>query len=233
MVRTKRTFSRRKRTSKKRPMKRLMTRRTRKPRISWYPFGASRVCKLRYCESISIDPGAGVLGSYTYSANGLYDPNISGTGHQPYGFDQLMALYNKYTVLGSKIQIRLLNVGASSPNSWFSVKLCDSTTLNTGDTQYALEQPGWGKKYYIQNASQAVPYAVRTFSAKRFFKQSRAVIRGDDTLSGTSSTNPNEGAFFIICFGPLISGENLAAFTVQVQVDYIARFTAPRELTPS
>jgi hypothetical protein len=116
---------------------------------------------------------------------------------------------------------------------WFSVKLADSTTLNTGDSQYALEQPGFGKKYYITNGSQAVPVAKTYYSAKKFYALSSKVVRGNDSLVGTSSSNPSEGAYFIICLGPLISGENLPAFTIQVQIEYIARFTAPRELLAS
>lgn len=220
--------------SKKMVKKRVYKKRSYKRSIaSWYPLGKVQVGKLRYCESINIDPGAGVFGSYTYAANGMYDCNISGTGHQPYSFDQFMALYNKYQVLGAKMTVRLLNVGANSPNCWFSIKLSDSTTLNTGDSQYALEQPGFGKKYYVQNGSQAVPKVSCKFSASKFFAISKKAIAATDTLTGTSSSNPIEGAFFVICFGPLISGENLASFTIQVEIDYIARFTGPRELTSS
>ena len=35
--------------------------------------------------------------------NSLFDPDQTGTGHQPYYFDQFAALYNRYTVLGSKL----------------------------------------------------------------------------------------------------------------------------------
>lgn len=222
-----------KRKPRTRRTKKMMLKRSYRRTASWYPLGKVQIGKLRYCESISIDPGFGVFGSYTFSANGLYDNNISGTGHQSYGFDQFMALFNKYQVLGAKMTARLLNVGASAPNCWFSIKLSDSTTLNTGDSQYALEQPGFGKKYYVQNGSQAVPKVVCKFSASKFFGISKRAIAATDTLTGTSTSNPIEGAFFIICFGPLISGENLASYTIQVEIDYIARFTGPRELGPS
>ncbi|WP_445772368.1 hypothetical protein, partial [Rheinheimera sp.] len=49
---------------------------------------------LRYSEQFSVNPGtAGSPGYYCFQSNSCYDPNISGTGHQPRGYDQLAALY--------------------------------------------------------------------------------------------------------------------------------------------
>lgn len=39
-----------------------------------------------------------------FAANGLFDPDITGAGHQPRGYDQLMALYKKYVVTGVKVE---------------------------------------------------------------------------------------------------------------------------------
>ncbi len=55
--------------------------------------------KLRYCDRLEIDPGASsALGEHFFSCVGLFDPDITGTGHQPMGFDQYMALYDHYQV---------------------------------------------------------------------------------------------------------------------------------------
>lgn len=44
----------------------------------------------------------------------MFDPDITGVGHQPLGFDQWSAFYNKYTVYGSKCQITILNATGST-----------------------------------------------------------------------------------------------------------------------
>ena len=76
----KRKITKRKRTYKRNNKKNYKKNYNSRSIGSWYPFGLTQIGKLRYCENISVDPGAGVAGTYTYSANGLYDPNISGTG---------------------------------------------------------------------------------------------------------------------------------------------------------
>lgn len=51
-------------------------------------------CVLRYHETFTINPGVGgTPGVYVFRANSCFDPNLTGVGHQPRGFDQLMALY--------------------------------------------------------------------------------------------------------------------------------------------
>lgn len=71
------------------------------------PFRPSMNCKLTYCQSLHLN--SGVLGIYgveqIFRLNSLYDPDYSGVGHQPYGFDQVAALYRQYKVNACKIQL--------------------------------------------------------------------------------------------------------------------------------
>ncbi len=46
--------------------------------------------------------------------NSLFDPNNTGTGHQPYGFDQLATLYAKYRVDRVRIELLFTTPGASA-----------------------------------------------------------------------------------------------------------------------
>lgn len=51
---------------------------------------------------VSLTSGTGSL--RLFRGNGMYDPDRSGTGHQPYGFDQISALYKYFNVAGSSIR---------------------------------------------------------------------------------------------------------------------------------
>lgn len=52
---------------------------------------------------------AGVLNSRTWRVNSLFDPDFSLGGEQPMGYDQMMAFYNKYTVIGFRAQMVFYN----------------------------------------------------------------------------------------------------------------------------
>jgi len=49
-----------------------------------------------------------------FSLNSLYDPDITGVGHQPYGFDQMAALYSNYIVESASIQARFVTPGGTA-----------------------------------------------------------------------------------------------------------------------
>lgn len=67
--------------------------------------------KLRYTENNIRNPAA-FADVYVMSGNSLYDPNVTGIGAQPAGFDQWMLLYSHYQVLASKITVLFTNLSA-------------------------------------------------------------------------------------------------------------------------
>lgn len=50
-----------------------------------------------------------------YRGNGPYDPDGSGVGHQPRGWDQWIAFYEKVTCTGSKIGFQFINTSTGEP----------------------------------------------------------------------------------------------------------------------
>jgi len=70
------------------------------------PFPQRKFCKMRYSDNVTITaPATNLSYEYIYSLNGLYDPDFTGTGHQPYGYDTCSLLYNNYIVRGIFINI--------------------------------------------------------------------------------------------------------------------------------
>lgn len=65
--------------------------------------------KLRYAENgLSLAPVA-YFGQYGLKINSTYDPNLTGTGHQPDMRDMLASVYDKYRVNGCRIKWRIRN----------------------------------------------------------------------------------------------------------------------------
>lgn len=86
-------------------------------------FPAGQIVKLHYNHVNSLT-STGVSGTfmpeYVYRLNSAYDPNLTGTGGQPYFFDTLFgangtsAPYRQYRVLSTKIDIQWYNDNTSS-----------------------------------------------------------------------------------------------------------------------
>ena len=68
------------------------------------------ITSLNYSELHAMTTaGVGVPVQQLYRANSLFDPNLSGIGHQPLGHDELATLYTKYTVTGISYRVTFTN----------------------------------------------------------------------------------------------------------------------------
>lgn len=65
--------------------------------------------KLRYSETVSVSGAAGGIGQYYFRLNSLFDPNLTGAGHQPMYFDQFALMYKRYRVHGCHVTARFVN----------------------------------------------------------------------------------------------------------------------------
>lgn len=70
-----------------------------------FGFPSSIRTKLRYHEGLAYTSASGVVTTNIYRANSVFDPNETGTGHQPMYFDQLALVYGRYVVNSSTIKI--------------------------------------------------------------------------------------------------------------------------------
>lgn len=55
--------------------------------------------RLKYSDVFAISLATVTATNQIMRLNSIFDPDLSGTGHQPYGYDQLSVLYNRYRVL--------------------------------------------------------------------------------------------------------------------------------------
>lgn len=99
---------------------------------SFNPFPQTMFAQHKYVEDFAFaaDNLTGLMGSdYAFRLNSLYDPNFTGTGHQPQGFDQMTPLYGRYTVYKVRISIRLIT--ASSGTACIGLSYRSSTNPNS------------------------------------------------------------------------------------------------------
>jgi len=163
---------------------------------SWDPFPA-RVCAImRYYSDFSITPGTGTAGNHLFSANGIYDPDITGTGHQPYGFDTYASIYNHYRVKRSTITVTAVNHDSAVI---FGVARTDDTTVSI-DYNGCKEQKG--ATFILDHGSNPAQSVVSVFNAD-FYKDS-------NTMYAAFTANPTEQMYFDV-FATMISASTTGA----------------------
>lgn len=186
--------------------------------------------KLNYYDQASITTGIASAGSYVFAANGLFDPDITSTGHQPMGFDQLMLMYNHYTVLSSKITVWARNNSATEHVQFAVATYAEATTLTVpgrivenGKLNYSIlnPQPNNGScKRYMRNVDIA-----------KFMGQKE--IMSEDDYRGDVAANPVELVYHDLIAWNLNPGAAAGTVTFDILIEYQAVFWEPRKLTQS
>lgn len=194
------------------------------------------ITKMFYYDYIhSLTPVLGVPDTDFYAANSLYDPDTTGVGHQPIGFDQIMLMYEQFTVTHCRIRVTFQNgndqsarvalflspdaVGITDP-----IKIVENGTIvtavlqgNNGSTQAAQSQ-------------KTLEYAV---DVKKYFgRRNNREILNDPELHGTVGANPTEQVYVGVCaWNPHAASNNTIYYDLVIEYDAI--FTEPKKLAPS
>lgn len=182
----------------------------------------------KYVESFSITGTTGAINLYSFSTNGLYDPNITGAGHQPIYFDQFSALYDHYCVIASKMVFKIMPSNASQTPIKVAYFINDDTSLATSQVDAVAEQ-SLGKFIDIPAASNNTYTGRMKWGAKKFF--GKGVLSNTD-LQGTSSTNPTEQSNFTLVIQAL-DGSSTVSCLVQVWIEYITVWKELKDVAQS
>jgi len=100
-----------------------------------------------YVQRFTLASLSGITTRQIFRANSLFDPDQTGTGNQPNGYDQLCStvLYNKYGVLGSTCDITFLTT--NTPWKCVVVPLPSTTTIHN-DFENCVTMPR-AKKTFV------------------------------------------------------------------------------------
>lgn len=187
-----------------------------------YPLGRTRKVTFLYHEVFNLDAAAGTIATYVFSANGCYDPNITGIGHQPRGFDQLMALYDHGTVIGCKMDMAISNPNTVS--QWVAVTCRDTATVGTPSFNDVMEVPKLAWTYVTPNTGGGVANLSMAVNPSKFLGRSNPL--SEDNLRFSKSANPSEGVYFHISTGQPAGGDP-APIYCQVRLEYTAVLSEP------
>lgn len=192
----------------------------------WMPLTPARSQRtLRYSDHMLLTSTSGAVATQVFGANDCYDPDVTGTGHQPMGFDQMMLFYNHFTVIKSRIVVTFSN-GTSSPcavcirqDAAASPITTISRIVEIGANVMCLLDPvaGFGASKTME----------LTLDIPRLQGIPLAAFMADTSLRGSSAASPTELTYFHI------QTWNAAGVTVAAGIDVILEqtviFSEPRD----
>lgn len=164
------------------------------------------------------------------SCNGLYDPDKTGAGHQPMGFDQVMPLYDHYVVIAAKLTIQWTNEGDVVP-AQVGCYINDAATSLTSVDEIC--ENGYNKSVVlgVRGQSDSTRTMVISLNPNKFLGRSKPLA--DPDLKGRITTNPNEECYFDLWASPNDGVSTMGNVIARYTVEYVAMMIEPRKLTTS
>lgn len=195
----------------------------RAPSSKKFLLGNKVTTTLKYVHIGQLNPGAvGVPATYVFTANGLFDPDITSGGHQPRGFDELKNLFDHYYVTSSTIKLSVM-ASTAQAGAICGISLQDDATPEA-DMITAMENRICSyKPLAYGNGSITVNLG---FNSKSFFDIN------DRQLYGTSSSNPSDQAYYVVFAQPTYATD-LAAIDFMVEIQYTVTFSEPNNIAQS
>lgn len=203
-----------------------------------FGFPKTQRCKLRWSYFAPLTINAGTPAAVNVRANGPSDPNADIGGNQPRAFVEWSNFYNKYTCLGSRIHMRLLDrdtgTGVTGTvTGLFGIALRDTTNVVTAVETYIEDDKAKYAGFDSWHANAKVTNYVDI--AKHFTVKD---ILDDDSLQGTTGTLasvvPTQQAYWK-CWATQApaSGASAQTFVAEILVEYDIVFTDPKDLSSS
>lgn len=196
-----------------------------------FPMGKTYRWRTRYCDTnFRLTPTVSQFPvSHVFSMNGLWDPDFTGIGHQPIGFDQLVGtIYDHYTVIGSRAKVHFTNLSTISPQNVL-LQLKDTTTTS-GDMSAIIEN-GTCVTGVLgpRNTGECCKTLSINCSMKKFFSRN---VMNDSKYEGNAGNNPLEGVYLHVTTQPMVGGD-LEPVSFNIEIEYIVILHEPRQLASS
>lgn len=158
--------------------------------------------------------------TYTYSLNGMYDPNITGVGAQPVGFDPLMTMYRRYRVVGARFQLTVVNRSQNSLTLGYA--LSDTNALPSTTLAWLVDPKSASFTIGGQSGGHNLKVIDRVVKPWNALTVSRTQYMSEFDYTGSAVANPAINLYLIVW---------AIGTTAVADIDLIAKLSYQTEFT--
>ncbi len=189
------------------------------------PFAENYRVRLKYCDRVQLTTtgSVNVAVGYSFRLGSVYDPDYTGTGHQPYMYDQLTTIYKKYVVESVSYSVRFRQVAASPITSlWCGFSLLTDTNAAAsavGDTINEIRERSTALTAPLAAVNNAANFKTWKGNVvlRRLFGISEMQYYGDeDDFAAMYNANPSRQCFLELF---LIDPDSGSSTTVEADVE--------------
>lgn len=163
---------------------------------------------------------------YQFRSNSLYDPDLTGTGHQPMGYDQITNFYTNWRVYGVKITVEGLMLTGNTAGCLL-IGFNRSSVYYPADLPTAREDRDY--KCIVVNNEKPFKF-TRYFDIAKSLGMSKTEFWGDDGLMGNvSGTNPAKVPALNIMWQNLDQSTS-TGWNFTAKLEYYVMFSEPRQM---
>jgi len=193
------------------------------------PVARRTILKMKYNDIFSVaSGGGGVPGFYLFNLNSVFDPDRTGTGHQPYGHDTYQTLYQRYRVFACSWNIELCN---TTGEAWQVTVLPHNDVTTIAPISLAAEMP-----YAISKVVQSGTAVARFHGRMNLPKlngSTPAAYKSDDRFQAIAGNSPVENMALHIYWKALNGGVLSYTATFRITLNYMTEWFDPVDLAQS
>jgi len=180
------------------------------------PVPSRFITKHKYAEAVTVSVAG--CAKYLYNLNGMWDPNRTGIGGQPYGYDQLAQLYQRYRVIACKYVVSAVS-GDGANIAVAALPSNEALTALIGTVSEARMHPR--AKYITQNTGGTLKMLKGNVYLPSLVGRSKAQYMSDERYQAINTANPTELAVLNL-FGQGINDDPLfnANITFNILLEY-------------
>lgn len=178
-----------------------------------------------YSEKFSINPPtAGLAGVYVFNLSSLFDPNVTGVGHQPVNFDQYALMFEKYLCYEADVKVCLAN--ASTSQLLFGMSISDFPTTNSDPSVY-LENGQTQWQLVSELGAQPVAELSMHVDLAAANGVTKKQLFADDVYRADFSSSPLENIYAHIWLADIANGDPTGSNLV-VEIRYKAKLVGTK-----
>lgn len=161
-----------------------------------YGFPSSMMTKLRYFTGNIGGSASTTMLLWSFRANSLFDPDLTGTGGQPLWHDQIAAVYQNYRVVKVKMEA-IFNNG--TPNSVATCFIVPTASAVAG----VFDLQNMSERAYDMRLASGERGPIRfskTFDIAKMDSISKTIWNADPGYAADMGANPAKAPAVSICF---------------------------------